>query len=220
MIVQIGDVIQPEKIELMREALGKEPGEFRSGAATAGWHARAVKRNEQAAGLAAQKAIATVKEALLANAIFTAAARPKQLVGMLVSRYGPGMEYGLHVDDALMTGIRTDMSFTVFLAGPETYEGGELIIEGNDGDSAIKLAAGSAVVYPTTSLHRVAPVTRGARLVVVGWVRSFIRRADQREILFDLDQTVAALRQAQADRAILDRVLKSRANLLRMWAED
>jgi PKHD-type hydroxylase len=220
MIVQIGDVLTAEALAELRNVLSKETDEFRSGAATAGWHARAVKKNEQAAGPAAQKVIAAVKDALLANQVFAAAARPKQLVGLLVSRYGPGMEYGLHVDDAVMAGVRTDLSFTTFLSAPEEYDGGELVIDGNDGDSAIKLASGSAVLYPTTSLHRVAPVTRGERLVVVGWVRSFIRRADQREILFDLDQAVAALREAQASRSILDRVLKARANLMRMWAED
>jgi PKHD-type hydroxylase len=119
-----------------------------------------------------------------------------------------------------MHGVRTDLSFTVFLSGPEAYEGGELVIAGNDADSIIKLPAGSAVVYPTTSLHRVAPVTAGERLVVVGWVRSFLRRADQRELLFDLDGAVAELRQSGAGHAALDRILKVRANLLRMWAED
>jgi PKHD-type hydroxylase len=152
--------------------------------------------------------------------VFKAAARPKQLTGLLVSRYGPGMEYGLHVDDALMHGMRTDLSFTVFLSGPDTYEGGELVIAGNDADSSIKLAAGSAVVYPTTSLHKVAPVTAGERLVVVGWVRSFLRRADERELLFDLDAAVAELRQSGAAKPLLDRILKVRANLLRLWAED
>ena len=142
-----------------------------------------------------------MEQALLAHPVFKAVARPKQLVGLLVSRYRPGMEYGLHVDDAMMQGVRTDLSFTLFLSAPEAYEGGELVIEGNDAENAIKLPAGSAVVYPTTSLHRVAPVTAGERLVVVGWVRSLIRRADQREILFDLDAAVAEMRQAGARQA-------------------
>jgi PKHD-type hydroxylase len=95
-----------------------------------------------------------------------------------------------------------------------------LVIEGNDGENAIKLPAGSMVLYPTTSLHRVAEVTRGERLVVVGWVRSFIRHAEQREILFDLDQTAAALVAAKTDRSVTDRIFKTRNNLIRMWAED
>lgn len=95
-----------------------------------------------------------------------------------------------------------------------------MLIEGNDGTSAIKLPAGSAVGDPTTSLHRVAQVTEGERIVVVGWVRSYVRSGEQREILFDLDQTIAQLREAGAPRPVLDRILKTRANLMRMWAED
>lgn len=220
MIMQIETVLAADAVADLREALRAEAKAFQSGAATAGWHAREVKQNEQSAGPAAAKAIASVQAALGGNSVFKAVARPKQLVGLLVSRYGPGMEYGLHVDDALMGGIRTDLSFTVFLSGPESYDGGELLIEGNDGTSAIKLPAGSAVVYPTTSLHRVAPVTAGERMVVVGWVRSFIRSSEQREILFDLDQSVTLLREAGASRLIFDRILKTRANLMRMWAED
>jgi PKHD-type hydroxylase len=220
MIMQIENVLTADAVAEMRNALQAEAAAFKPGAATAGWHAREVKRNEQSAGPAAIKAVNAVQTALLANAVFKAVARPKQLTGWLVSRYGPGMEYGLHIDDALMGGIRTDLSFTVFLAEPGSYEGGELLIEGNDGTSSIKLPGGSAVVYPTTSLHRVAPVTAGERLVVVGWVRSFIRNGEQREILFDLDQSVTMLRESGAARPILDRILKTRANLMRMWAED
>jgi PKHD-type hydroxylase len=108
----------------------------------------------------------------------------------------------------------------LFLSAPESYGGGELVVEGNDGETAVKLPAGSLVLYPTTSLHRVNPVTRGERLAVVGWVRSYIRSPEQRETLFDLDSVVAALREAHVERATLDRLFKVRANLLRMWAED
>jgi PKHD-type hydroxylase len=220
MIMQIEGVVAPEAVAALTVALSEEGATFVPGVATAGWHARTVKNNQQASGNAARSATAAVEKALLANPLFKAAARPKQLVGLLVSRYGPGMEYGLHVDDALMHGVRTDLSFTVFLSGPDTYEGGELVIEGNDADSAIKLAAGSVVIYPTTSLHRVAPVTAGERLVVVGWVRSLIRRADQREVLFDLDAVVADMRKAGQMTPDLARILKVRANLQRMWVED
>lgn len=220
MIMQIEAVLTAESVAALRLGLERQAAGFQPGNATAGWHAKAVKTNEQASGSAARHVTATVEKALLDHPVFKAVARPKHLVGMLVSRYGPGMEYGLHVDDALMHGVRTDLSFTVFLSGPEAYEGGELVIEGNDGESAVKLPAGAAVVYPTSALHRVAPVTSGERLVVVGWVRSLVRRADQREVLFDLDTVVAQLRQDGAGRGLLDRVLKTRTNLLRMWAED
>lgn len=220
MIMQIEAVLTPEAVVDLKSALGGPNSRFKPGAATAGWHARPVKQNEQASGDAVRQVTAAVERALLAHPVFNAVARPRNLVGMLVSRYGAGMEYGLHVDDALMHGVRTDLSFTVFLNGPEAYEGGELVIEGVDGESAIKLVAGAAVVYPTAALHRVRPVISGERLVVVGWVRSLVRRADQREVLFDLDTVVAHLRQAGAERVLMDRVLKTRANLLRMWVED
>ena len=220
MLVQIAGLLPVEKVQDIRNGLAADAPSFVSGKATAGAQAKIVKNNDQSASPVAKAAIADVREALLANAVFKAAARPKEIIGMLVSRYREGMAYGTHVDDALMSGKRTDLSFTFFVSEPESYDGGELVIEGNDGENAIKLPAGSVVVYPATSLHRVAEVTRGERLVVVGWVRSFIRNGEQREILFDLDQTVAALIGTKADRAITDRVFKTRNNLTRMWAED
>jgi PKHD-type hydroxylase len=220
MIVQLEDVLGQDALGSLKSALKAAESDFQPGASTAGWHARDVKNNQQASGAVGRQVAATVERALLGHPVFRAIAQPKQFVGLLVSRYGSGMEYGLHVDDALMQGVRTDLSFTVFLNGPEAYEGGELVIAGDDGDSVIKLPAGAAVIYPTSALHRVAPVVSGERLVVVGWVRSYVRRVDQREVLFDLDKTVAQLRQAGAARSLLDRILKTRANLLRMWADD
>jgi PKHD-type hydroxylase len=220
MIIQIADLLSPETAAALRQKLTAEAQSFTSGKATAGAIAKPVKHNDQSSGPAAQDAVQAVREALLAHPVFRAAARPKELVGLLVSRYRSGMSYGTHVDDAIMQGIRTDLSFTVFLCDPASYEGGELVIAGNDGNSAIKLAAGSVVVYPTTSLHHVAEVRSGERFVVVGWVRSFIRDAAQRELLFDLDQVASNLASTGADRALLNLVLKSRSNLVRMWAED
>lgn len=220
MLVQIAGLLPVDKVQDIRNGLAADAPSFVSGKATAGAQAKIVKNNDQSASPVAKAVIADVREALLANAVFKAAARPKEIIGMLVSRYREGMAYGTHVDDALMSGKRTDLSFTFFVSEPDSYDGGELVIEGNDGENAIKLPAGSVVVYPTTSLHRVAEVTRGERLVVVGWVRSFIRNGEQREILFDLDQTVAALIGTKADRGITDRVFKTRNNLTRMWAED
>jgi PKHD-type hydroxylase len=218
MLLQIAGVFTEPEAAAMRAALETEP--FSSGKTTAGWYAKDVKNNDQSSGPAAQKAMAAAREALLKHPVFSAAARPKEFVKLLVSRYRPGMAYGTHVDDALMGGKRTDLSFTLFLSDPSAYDGGELVIEGNDGDTAVKLPPGGLVVYPTTSLHRVEEVTRGERIAIVGWIRSFIRSPEHREVLFDLDQAVAALREAQADRRILDRVFKVRNNLTRMWAED
>lgn len=220
MLIQVESLLRPQQVAQFAARLQQAEESFVSGKATAGWAAKQVKNNDQSSGPEAQAAMLAAREALLANSVFKSAARPKELLCMLVSRYRPGMSYGSHVDDALMHGKRTDLSFTLFLNGPESYDGGELVIEGNDGDNAIKLAAGSAVVYPTTTLHHVAEVTRGERLVIVGWVRSYIRDAGQREMLFDLDQLVASLQQQQAARQQLNLALKTRNNLLRLWAED
>ena len=220
MLLQIADVLPPEKRAEIRTRLAAEQDHFTSGKATAGWLAKDVKNNEQSMGPAALAAIEAVKAALLAHPVFKSAARPKAFVKLLVSRYKPGMHYGRHVDDALMAGVRTDMSFTLFLSEPESYDGGELRIEAVDGDTDVKLPAGSLVLYPTTDLHQVLEVTRGERLAIVGWVRSFIRSAEQRQTLFELDHVVSQLSTRPEDRALLDQVFKVRNSLTRMWAED
>jgi PKHD-type hydroxylase len=135
---------------------------------------------------------------------------------LILSRYGEGQTYGSHVDDALMQGLRTDVSFTLFLSDPAIYDGGELIVQDTLEDRAIRLTPGSLVIYPSTSLHRVAPVTRGSRLAVVGWAQSWVRSAEKREILFDLDRSIAALDAGDLRQTLL----KTRSNLLRMWAAD
>jgi PKHD-type hydroxylase len=220
MILCINNVLNATQLSAIETQIAADPAAFETGATTAGWHAKAVKNNEQAGGTTAVAVCDLVQATLRANAVFRAAAHPKQLNRMMLSRYRPGMEYGTHVDDPLMGSVRNDMSFTLFLRDPASYDGGALIIESSEGDNAIKLSAGSLVLYPTTSLHRVEQVTRGERLAVVGWVRSFIRHAEDREILFDIENTIAALRTANADRAVLDRLFKIRANLVRKWAED
>src|SRR5262249_42019233 len=150
---------------------------FVDGTETAGFAARLVKNNRQAAG--DERALETVRklvhERILGNEVFAAVTRPKALSTLLFSRYQEGMHYGSHVDDALIAGMRSDVSFTLFLSDPESYDGGELIVETASGEEAFKPAAGALVVYPATSLHRVTEVTRGVRLAAVGWARSFVR---------------------------------------------
>lgn len=201
--------------------------QFVDGAATAGWHAQRVKDNEQAAGghPAVREAGTLVAGALLANPVFRAAALPRRLRPVLFARYGEGRSYGAHVDDALMglddpAGLlRTDVAVTVFLAGPEEYGGGELVIEAGGGEQAFKLGAGDAVAYAATTLHRVAPVTRGERLVAVTWAQSLVRDAAAREVLFDLDTARRAMFEREGKGTAFDLVSKSHANLLRRWAE-
>jgi PKHD-type hydroxylase len=148
------------------------------------------------------------------------ATRPKAIIGPLFSRYQPGHAYGPHVDDALLGGVRSDVSFTLFLSPPDSYDGGELIIDTPAGEEAFKLGAGSVVTYPATALHRVAPVTRGERLAGAGWVRSYIRDAGQRELLFDLDTARRRLFDREGKTAEADLLAKCAANLMRMWCED
>ena len=130
------------------------------------------------------------------------------------------MTYGWHVDDPIMGGTRSDLSFTLFLTDPESYEGGALILDGSDGISEVKLKPGEAVLYPTGALHQVAPIARGHRMAIVGWVRSLVRRADQREILFDLDVAGRAAFEKEGKSDLFDKIHKTRSNLMRMWAED
>lgn len=140
----------------------------------------------------------------------------------MFSRYQGGMYYGTHIDNAIMGDeelMRSDLSLTLFLSDPANYTGGELVIESTQGEQAFKLDAGSMVVYPTTTLHRVEPVTEGERLAAVTWVQSLVRDAHNREILFDLDTVRDTLSQKSGKTAEFDLLSKSIANLLRKWAD-
>jgi PKHD-type hydroxylase len=217
---QLSGVLGAEDVaELVK--LAGDLDEFEDGASTAGRAAAQVKRNRQMspgprADLIRRKADA----ALNAHAGFKSAALPKRILRTVINRYEPGDGYGLHVDDAIMGGARSDLSFTLFLSAPDAYEGGELVLHDSAGASEIKLAAGDAVLYPTGALHEVRTVSSGSRLCVVGWVRSLVRRADQREVLFDLSLTANALLEGSGKTDAYDRVAKTRSNLLRMWAQD
>ncbi|MEA2783830.1 MAG: PKHD-type hydroxylase [Rhodospirillaceae bacterium] len=217
MIITIANVLASADAAEISETLTKM--RFEDGRQTAGWSAREVKKNEQAReGVTAQLLRERVSKALLDNEVFQAAVRPKAMTPLLFSRYKPGDEYGTHVDNPLIDGVRTDVSFTLFLAAPESYDGGALVIETTGGEEDIKLSAGDAVIYPSTSLHRVAPVTRGERLAAVGWAQSYIREAACREILFDLETARRRLFEQSGKTAEFDLLAKSAANLFRMWA--
>ena len=192
---------------------------FADGRATAGRIAKQVKANDQAAASPERDAILEkAKKAILAHPVFASAARPRSMTPLILSRYRIGQTYGLHVDDALMQGMRTDLSFTLFLSDPDTYVGGALEVEDNFAPREVKLEAGDLILYPSTTLHRVTPVESGERLAIVGWVESWIRGAAERDILFDLDQALAAIEAADGKSAVYDKVAKSRSNLLRLWA--
>lgn len=201
---------------------GIAAAEFVPGRETAGAALAARKNNEQISRDSPHvKTISAVLlEALRRNAAFRAAIYPKQLHSTLVSRYRPGMEYGAHVDAALMgdaTLFRTDVSLTLFLNEPADYDGGELALESGSGEVRIKLPARALVCYPTGQLHRVAPVTRGERLVVVSWIQSHVRDGGAREVLRDLALALEKLPQDAT--AARDLVNKAHTNLLRRWSE-
>jgi PKHD-type hydroxylase len=220
MQIVIADILNPDDLEAVHTALSKV--RFIDGRETAGFAARVVKDNRQAD--ARDRTLEPIRNLvsrrIMDNELFRLAVRPKSLSPLLFSRTETGMQYGAHVDDALMGGMRTDVSFTLFLDAPETYDGGELVIESTAGEDAVKLAAGSMIVYPATTLHRVAQVTRGQRHVVAGWARSFVRDAAQRELLFDLDTARRTIFSREGKTAEFDLISKSLVNLLRMWAED
>ena len=218
MQIVIGTVLSAEEIDLIRATLAQAT--FVDGRETAGFAARLVKNNRQASDRKTETVRKLVEERILAHEVFAMAVRPKALTPVMFSRYEPGMQYGSHVDDPLMHGLRTDVSFTLFLSEPDSYDGGELVIEGAAGEDAVKLAAGSLIAYPSTALHRVAEVTRGERLAAVGWARSYLRDGAQRELLFELDTARRQLFKREGKSAEYDLVSKSLANLLRMWAED
>jgi PKHD-type hydroxylase len=161
-----------------------------------------------------------VESRIRGHEVFALAVRPKTLTTVMFSAYEPGMRYGSHVDDALMQGMRTDVSFTLFLSEPASYDGGELVIESAAGEEDVKLEAGSLVAYPSTALHHVNEVTRGTRLAAVGWARSYIRDSTRRELLLDLDTARRQMFARDGKSADYDLVSKSLANLLRMWMED
>lgn len=198
--------------------------QFGDGKMTAGWAAQGVKNNLQldSKDPVAKAALSRIMAAIAANPLFRAAALPKTISSMMFSRYTPGMSYGTHVDNAVMTGgtpIRTDISFTIFVSPPGAYQGGELVIESSGGEQAFKLEPGCALIYPSTSLHRVNPVTSGARDVAVGWTQSLVRNPGHREILFDLDTARRTLFQQSGKTASFDLISKCYANLMRLWVE-
>ena len=198
---------------------------FEDGRVTAGGSAALVKNNEQVCDaddgdprIEAMRQL--VKSALWDNDLFDDAAMPKEIRPPMFSRYSPGMSYGTHTDNALMGEMRIDMSVTLFLSDPADYDGGELVVDFPTGQRAVKLPAGSAVVYSTTELHRVAEVTRGRRLAAVTWVRSYVRDAAKRQLLLDLKTAHHQLYEQLGKTPALDLLLKTRSNLLRQWAED
>jgi len=221
MIFTIDDVLNPEELKLIVNRL--DEADFVDGKLTAGWHAKVVKNNTQLKSNSTyeQELRDIVHTALKRNALFQSAVQPKVIHSMLFSRYEKGMSYGRHVDNALMGNefLRSDVSFTLFLQSSSTYKGGELVIESAYDELTYKLEAGSIIIYPSSTIHRVEPVIEGVRLAVVGWVQSLVRDPNEREILFDLDTSRRIIFTKEGKTAEFDLISKSYANLMRKWAD-
>lgn len=225
MLLQIPDVLTEPQLLQLRQQL--ERGRWIDGRETAGTQAAPVKNNEQ---LAADDDTAPALRALVLTALerhplFFSAALPKRVWPPMFNRYGGRCNtYGDHVDQAIRypaagERMRTDLSATLFLVEPEHYEGGELVIEDGFRPRRVKLPAGHLLLYPSTSVHRVEPVTRGARLAGVFWVESMVRSHEQRRLLFDLDMNLMRLRQRHGDSAESVALTGTYHNLLRLWAD-
>ncbi len=225
MLLRIPNVLNANELMQMQELM--TAADWTDGKITAGTQSAQVKRNIQLPETSdyAEKARQIVLKALSRNALFFSAALPKKIYPPLFNQYRDGMDFGAHIDNAVRTHaitgnhVRTDISCTLFLAEPESYEGGELVIEDTYGHQMVKLAAGDMVLYPGTSLHHVRPVTSGARIACFFWVQSMIREDCQRTLLFDMDAAIATLREQIGDSAAVIRLTGNYHNLIRMWAD-
>ncbi len=219
MIREIRNLLSQEQVQRINALL--EQAAFVDGVSTAGQAARRVKNNLQTK--AAQPELDEARElfttAVLQNQEFRDFALPMHVATPIFSRYDVGMHYGEHIDNAKMGGIRTDLAMTLFLSPPESYDGGELVMEVDRLPRAIKLAAGSAVLYSAASLHRVNTVSRGRRQAAVTWVQSMFRDASKREIIIDLNIALGRLRASAPEALETLLAAKVRSNLHRMWAD-
>lgn len=225
MLTVIESVLDASEVRAFRERLAS--ARWIDGAQTAGTRSVAVKQNVQldrADPLAVELGQQILRR-LGHNALFVSAALAETIWPPVFNCYAHGGHYGTHVDSALMRHpemgrtIRSDLSATLFLSDPEDYDGGELVIEGQFGGQAVKLAAGDMVLYPSSSLHRVMPVTRGERVCAIMWMQSAVADTLARAMLFDLDQSIQALSAGRAkDDADIDRLIHVYHNLLRRWA--
>ena len=223
MLLRLEGVLTPDQLRGARELFARV--KFVDGKASAGMAAVRVKNNLEADRQATE--IHTldnlVMGSLVQHPVYRAGALALKVATPFYARYTPGMRYGDHVDDPIMgTGeglYRTDIAITIFLNDPESYDGGELAVNTAFGEQKVKLPAGDAVMYPASSLHRVAEVTRGERLVAVTWVQSLVRDPAKRELLYELNQVRERLLNEMPDHPDTVRINTVYVNLFRMWSE-
>ena len=225
MLLHIPGVLSAEQAAQMSAALAA--ADWADGRETVGAQGARVKRNQQLADASPlrRQLGQLVQAALARHPLYHAATLPLRILPPRFNRYAGGGQYGFHVDGAVMAlpageaQLRSDISCTLFLNAPEDYDGGELIVSDTYGEHEVKLPAGDLIVYPSSSLHRVAPVTRGVRLASFFWVQSLIRDDGRRRLLFELDASIQALTRGNADAAALLHLTGVYHNLLRQWAE-
>ncbi len=225
MLLPVADVLTAPQLAEARQVL--EQAEWVDGRVTAGHQSARAKRNRQLAedSPAARRLGNLVVGALQQHALFVSAALPLRVFPPLFNRYEGGESFGTHVDNAIRQvpgtphRLRTDVSATLFLSGPEEYDGGELVVEDTYGVHTVKLPAGHLILYPATSLHHVRPVTRGTRLAAFFWIQSMVRDDGQRTLLFDLDTAIQGLSREQPDHPSAVQLIGVYHNLLRRWAD-
>jgi PKHD-type hydroxylase len=225
MLLHVPEVLTAAQVADIRRRL--ETADWVDGRATVGAQGAQVKRNRQLDEFSpvGQELGRAVLKALLANPLYMSAALPLRHMPPLFNRYEGGEHYGLHVDGAIRSvpgttlQMRTDLSCTLFLAGPDEYDGGELEIVDTYGTHSVRLPAGDLLLYPSSSLHRVHPVTRGVRMASFFWVQSLVRDVARRQMLFELDQNIQALREQVGDVEAVLGLTGQYHNLVRMWSE-
>jgi len=226
MLLRIAQALTAEELHQTRALLLS--ANWVDGKVTAGTQSAAVKNNRQLPedSPEAQQARHLVSVALARNPLFVTGALPKTVYPPLFNRYGGDSNaFGDHIDNAVRTHaatakhVRTDISCTLFLSDPSTYDGGELVVQDTYGEQRIKFEAGDMVMYPGTSVHRVEPVTRGERIASFFWIESMVRQDAQRRLLFDMDMAILDLRKAGGDTAEVVKLTGCYHNLLRMWAD-
>lgn len=225
MLIQIPKVLDADTLTVMRREL--EQAKWEDGRGSAGYLSRGVKNNQQ---LPDQDPVGRelggrILRALEGNQLFTAAALPAKILPPLFNRYEGGQTYGRHIDGAIrpFAGtpllVRTDLSATLFLSAPDSYDGGELVIEDTFGPRKLKLAAGDMVLYPGTSVHHVEPVTRGVRLAAFFWIQSMVRSDSRRRLLLELDRAIQKIAADTPNQSALVDLAGVYHNLLRTWAD-
>jgi PKHD-type hydroxylase len=225
MLIAIPNVLSPEQVAEARQLL--DAADWVDGKISAGHQGARVKDNMQlpVEHPVARQVGAMILKALSANPLFVSSALPLHILPPMFNRYSGGQTFGNHVDGSIRVipgtnhRLRTDLSCTLFFAGPEEYDGGELIIEDTYGSKTVKLPAGSMILYPSTSLHQVTPVTRGTRLCSFFWLQSMIRDNARRSLLFDMDVAIQRLGAENPTHPSVVQLTGVYHNLLRQWAE-